>query len=64
MRDYEWFVDFDDTGVDPVVRAGTEDEAIILAQAQRIKAGLTWRRIKEVRRSTLPRRRQRCSPLA
>ena len=49
MRDYEWFVTFEDTGPEHVVRAGCEDEAKVLAQAARIKAGLQWRRIREVK---------------
>lgn len=48
MRDHEWFVSFDDAGPEYVVRAGCEDEAKVLAQAARIRAGLQWRRIKSV----------------
>jgi hypothetical protein len=64
MRDYEWFVSFDDTGPEHVVRAGDEDEAKVLAQAARIKAGLQWRRIREVRLARPAReRRLRVNPL-
>lgn len=44
---YLWFVEFDG-GIQPSVRADTEDEAKVLAQAMRIKAGQTWQTIKSI----------------
>jgi len=64
MRDYDWFVDFKDGG-GVVVRALGKDEAVVLAQAQRIKSGLRWREVAGARRGEVssPRRR-RSNPLA
>lgn len=48
-----------------VVRAGTEEEAVILAKAQRIKSGLEWKHVQGTRRSASPARpRRRRSSLA
>jgi len=67
MRDYDWFVDFkgDEHGVGVVVSAGSEEEAVILAKAHRIKSGLRWREVVGARRGGVssPRRRRR-NPLA
>lgn len=64
MRDYEWFVSFDDAGPEHVVRAGSEDEAKVLAQAARIKAGLQWRSIKSVEMAGRAPERRRINSLA
>jgi hypothetical protein len=64
MRDYDWFVNFkDESGV--MVRACDKDEAIVLAQAQRIKAGLQWREVVGAKCAGTSRtRHRRRNPLA
>lgn len=41
-----WWVEFEEPGTQPSVQAATEDEAKVLGQAMRIKAGQEWRRVK------------------
>jgi len=64
MRQYEWSVSFESGGPEYVVWAFCEEEATILAQAQRIKGGLKWRRIKRVAQQAEARRHQHQSLLA
>ena len=64
MKSYEWFVNFDGPGNDQVVFADDEDEAKVLAQAARIKAGFPWRVIKGVQRGEPARIRKHINTLS